>query len=329
MAANVAGVQANSDAPIIKNPKRHESFEETVIFSELNDEDLSESVRKRGESWVVFDDKTDAQKAVFKDRKSAWKKQKELRQQAKNHNKNKNKPKTAEKPHVASKPKLAPKAKTAPKPKKEHLMKMFKESIRRVLAEGSALSYVFEQDPISKSSIFWDQLLEKIPKEIILSDSTLSSILHQIAKAEVDALGKAFLAVRRVLSSDNLSAERGDVDQDEAGNLVLNIILFSDDLGDVPLLLKIENGKPLVIIPDEVEASLEASPDEEVRKLKAFLMFAQEDQLDKIEDVSKLIKQRDEYLQKLLGECDDALKNFDPLKKSFTRLLLKTKYRGK
>jgi hypothetical protein len=137
------------------------------------------------------------------------------------------------------------------------------------------------------------------------------------------------LATRRVLQSDDFTVEKGEVDQDEDGNLIMNLTVSSEELEGLPLFIKIENGKPLLIIPEDIEASLDASPSEEIRKLKAFLMFVQEDELDKIEDVTKLITQRDEHLQDLLVHCNEVLSKLDPLKLSFVRFLLKTKYRGK
>ncbi len=156
--------------------KNDESFEDLVTFCELNGKNITEVVKKRGDSWVVFDDKTKTQKGVFKDREAAWNKQKQLRAANKSANKSKksgNKAKKAAKAHVSPKPHVAPKAKTAPKAKKEHLLHMFKESVRRVLQEGSALSYVFDQEPVSKTSVAWDQILQQVSKEAILSDSTL------------------------------------------------------------------------------------------------------------------------------------------------------------
>ncbi len=137
------------------------------------------------------------------------------------------------------------------------------------------------------------------------------------------------MATRRVLQTDDFKVEKGEVDQDEDGNLIMNLTVSSEELEGLPLFIKIENGKPLLIIPEDIEASLDASPSEEIRKLKAFLMFIQEDELDKIEDVTKLIKQRDEHLQDLLVQCNEVLSKLDPLKLSFVRFLLKTKYRGK
>lgn len=330
VAANISGFQGPlGGTPMIKRKlNQADSFENMVTQCEMNNMEL-EAVRKRGEDWVVFDDDTETQKGVFKDRKAAWAKQKQLRQAKKNSAKSSAKPKKAEKSHTASKPQTAPKAKLAPKSKKEHLMHMFKESVKRVLIEGSAISYVFEQDPVSKSSLFWNQLLEQMPKEVLLSDPTIKSIFHEMAKAEVDVLGRAFNATRRVLASGDFDVEKKDVDQDELGNLILNLGVSFEGIEDVPLVIKIENGKPLLSLPDEVEAGLNANPNEEIRKLKAFLAFVQEDQLDKMEDVSKLIQKRDEHLQQLLQKSDEVLMNLDPLKMSFVRFLLKTKYRGK
>lgn len=323
----VMGFQGPGGSPIVK--RGLEAFEDLVTRCELDEIDISEVVKKRGDSWVLFDDETETQKGVFKDRETALERQRQIRAAKKDKNKHKDKPKKADGAHTSSKPKTAPKPKLAPKAKKEHLMLMFKEAVKRVMQEGSALSYIFEQDPISKSSVFWDQILESLPQEVILSDSSLKNILHDMAKAEVDVLGRAFLATRRVLQSDDFKVERGDADQDEAGNLLLNFTVSSELFDELPLFLKMENGKPVIVIPDEIEAMLAASDDEEVRKLKAFLMFAQEDQLDKMDDVQKLIKQRDEHLQKVLVQCDEIIRKLDPLKMSFMRLLLKSTYRGK
>lgn len=330
VAGNIAGFQGPLGTPMIKRKRdASESFEDLVTQCEMNDVKL-EAVRKRGQDWVVFDDETETQKGVFKDREAAWAKQKQLRQSKKNSAKQKsNKPKKAEKSQTAAKPHMAPKPKLAPKSKKEHLMHMFKESIKRVMSEGSAISYVFEQDPVSKSNVFWNQLLEQLPREVLLSDPTLKATFHEMAKAEVEVLGRAFNATRRVLADGDFDLEKQNVDQDAEGNLLLTTLVSVDGAAGIPLILKIENGKPLLILPPEIEAGLNMNPNEEIRKLKAFLAFVQEDQLDKMDDISKLIEKRDQHLQEILGKADEVLMSLDPLKMSFIRLLLKTKYRGK
>ena len=58
-----------------------DELEEAIAMGLLEEDDIDEIVKKRGEQWVFYDDDTAAQLGVFPDRKSAWERQRVVRRQ--------------------------------------------------------------------------------------------------------------------------------------------------------------------------------------------------------------------------------------------------------
>lgn len=342
VAAGITGAQGPGSAMIkrIRNPWEEQSFEELVAFCEVHNKDIGETVKKRGEQWVVFDDKTGVEKGVYPHRTDAWKKQRQLRQQTKfNKKKSKKKkhgstfektPKT-KKADLAPKAATAPKAHLAPKPKKEHLMLMFKESLKRVLMnEGSALSYVFEQSPLPNDSLAWEQFLQKLSKQTLLSDPKLRSILQNMAKFEVKLLANSVKAIKEVLeATGTFEVEQKKADQDAAGDLFLPFeVALLQNKKKMSFAVKIEHGRPLLQFPEQTKAELNMLANDESKLLRSELVHAQETILDEMSEVVDSTAKRDEYLIKTQVEVDKVLKNMPPLQISMMRYLLKSKYKG-
>ncbi len=331
----IKGTQAPGSTPMVRRDR--DSFEESMTIAALNDESLHETVKKRGEQWVVFDDKTGVEKGVFSDREQAWKKQRQMRQSQKGkkkpkhgstfkkHRKKKNAAKLAPKAHTA------PKAHLAPKSQKEHLLAMFKESVKRVLInEGSALSYVFEQAPLENDSKIWEAFLEKISKQTLLSDPKLLALLKAMAKNEVKSLGNAVNAIKKNLEkTGNFEVEQKKPDQDKEGDLFLNFQIKMVNGGkNLDFSVKLEHGKPLIQIPEQTRANLNSMATPDSKFLRSELIHIQETILNNMNEVIETTEKRDEYLGKLHADAQKSLSNMSPLQIVMLRYLLKSKYKS-
>lgn len=323
IAAGIKGVQA--PGPMVrKKLSEAEQFEALAAYCEATGEDLEEVVRKKGDFWAIFDDKTGVEKGVYPKRSDAWKRQRDLRLQNKTKAKNKKSSKGAQ-PKPSVKPITTPK----PKTKKENFLFAFKEKMSKILKEGSALSYVFEQSPMSKDSVYWENFLERLSQQTILSDPQLKGILHEMAKSEVQLLAKSVGAIKSVLEDAGIyTVNQGKVDQDPAGDLILNFDVQAEGGKKLVFGVKVDNGRPLIQFPDDTKAQLNASSDENTKRLRAMLMFAQEDTLDNMNEVVDLTAKRDEYLQAMQEQVDEVLHGLNPVKMAMVRFLLKTKYKG-
>lgn len=335
VAAGIKGVQAGS-APMVRRDT-NESFEDLMTSSALNNESLSETVKKRGDQWVVHDDKTGVEKGVFSDREQAWKKQRQMRQSQKGKTKKHKggstfkKTKKKHNAKLAPKPHMAPKSVLAPKSQKEHLLAMFKESVRRViLSEGSALSYVFEQAPLENDSQIWETFLEKISKQTLLSDPKLLALMKTMAKNEVKALGNAVNAIKKNLEkTGNFEVEQKKPDQDKEGDLFLNFQIKMLNGGKkLDFSVKLEHGRPLIQIPEQTRANLNSMATPDSKFLRSELIHIQETVLSNMNEVIETTEKRDEYLGKLHTDAQKALGNMSPLQIVMLRYLLKSKYKS-
>lgn len=334
VAGGIKGVQAGS-APMVRRDT-NESFEDLVTSSVLNNESLSETVKKRGDQWVVYDDKTGVEKGVFNDREQAWKKQRQMRQSQKGKKKPKHgstfkKGKKKNGAKLAPKSNTAPKATLAPKAQKEHLLAMFKESVKRVLlSEGSALSYVFEQAPLENDSKIWEAFLEKISKQTLLSDPKLLALLKTMAKNEVKSLGNAVNAIKKNLEkTGNFEVEQKKPDQDKEGDLFLNFQIKMLNGGKkLDFSVKLEHGRPLIQIPDQTRNILNTMATPDSKFLRSELIHIQETVLSNMNEVIETTEKRDEYLGKLHSDAEKYLKNMSPLQIVMLRYLLKSKYKS-
>jgi hypothetical protein len=322
-----------------KPKKQHissELFEDLIAFAEARGENLPETVKKRGENWVVYDDKTGVEKGTYAKRADAWKFQRQSRLQKKNSTKQKSKKKIG-KVKLSKKSELAPGAKvahgafTAPKAKtesKETFKKMLMKNLTQVLQE-SALHYVFEQSPLSKESQEWDSFLQKLSKQTVMSDPKLKQILHDVAKSEVGTLAKAVQEIKNYLEqTGKFQVEQKKADQDEMGDLMLNFDVGVLETGKkYTFSVKIDGNKPLIKFSDEVKNQLNANLDDETKYLRANLMYCQETILDEMNDLSISTEKRDDYLSSIQASLDEILSKMEPLQLVMLRSLVKSKYK--
>src|SRR4051812_44919602 len=84
--ASMVGNIKGFEAPIANVLQRKLTPEELAIFQKLvakNELEFDETVKKRGNSYVHFDDKTGAELGTYKDRQTAWERQRQKRQRDK------------------------------------------------------------------------------------------------------------------------------------------------------------------------------------------------------------------------------------------------------
>jgi len=338
-------------------PKRNPSkpfgeaamFENQVALALLGEDEFGEVVRKRGDQWVMHDDDTDAALATFQNREDAWSKQRQHRAQRAAEKKSKSTEKqrqlrsltpTIEKPRVKVKPKMAPKPKLAKKPTTEK-DRQARAKARKVevvlfkalknLKEANMISYVFENAPESEQAVVWEKFVSRLSKETVMSDPKLKSILQKMAKSEAKLLAKAVSEIKQTLgATGSFQVEQKGSDQDATtGDIKVNFVVHLKE-GDVSLsfAVKLENGRPLILFPDESRTALNTMGTQESKLLRAELMHVQETALNNMDDVVLVTAKRDSYLSKLEGKVDKTLNNMGPLEMAMLKYLVKNKYKG-
>jgi len=332
-----------------KNPSKPfgeaELFETALGMALLGEDDIGEVVKKRGNMWVYYDDDTEADKGTFKDRETAWERQRldrgskkgkkrpsEKERQAKSLRPAIEKKPEPAKPNVAPKPKMAKKAE---KEKKKQPQRVRQESIMKDLLnplnEGSMISYVFENSPVTEDSVAWEKFVGKLSRQTVMSDPKLRAIITKMAKAEGNLLKKAVDLVDGILSpTGRFDVSTGKLElEPDTKDVKLNFAVNAkESKTKVGFSIKLENGRPLILFPPETKAALNNTPSEDSKLLRAELMHAQETVLDNMEDVVKVTEQRDKYLQQLQDKMDKFVNSINPLEISMLRYLLKNKYKG-
>lgn len=317
--ASIAGVQAPVKTKIIRKTQIFDdgnNFQNFVANTELQDDDVEEVVRKRGNSWVVYDDDSDVEKGVYPKRTDAWKRQRMIRNANKAKKKNKHK-------NTVSKP-----IKTI---KKEGMIKMLKENLLTLLQERSAMSYVFEQGPSSDDDTTWENFLQKLSSQAIMSDPKLKSILQNMAKSESKLLDLSVKAIADVLhkSGDGFEVEKGKLNRDDSGNVMMDFSVFMPESNiELGFAVKTENGRPLIFFPPQTKNQINTLANDESKLLRVLLMAAQETALDKMEDFSSATGKRNEYLRTIEAKLDKVLQSMSPLQMAMVRELLKVKYKS-
>ena len=314
-----------------------ELFENAVVQSVIEDEPFEEVVRKRGNNWIYYDDETGVSKGSFATREKAWEVQRRNRAAAA-----KDKPRTEiERQAIGLKPTLARthdssvprkrvkkpgKKKAKSRVKKENLSRSFRDFISE-----NMISYVFENSPVSDDSFIWEKFISKLSKETVMSDPKLKNILKNSEKAETKLLEKSVSIIKGILGStksfdvDQKNLERDTTTGDKKLNFVVNM---KDNKKTLKFAVKVENGRPLIMFPDESRQLLNSLANDESKLLRAELMHAQETALDPLDDIININKKRDSYLKSVEGKLDKFLNGINLIEMAMLKHLLKNKYKG-
>lgn len=340
-----------------KNP--HQPFEEEAdLFESSIIRRLlqPEVVRKKGNQWVMYDDETDVAIGTFPSRQAAWEKQRLMRRskalqkkmktsekkrqkrakQAKPVKKNLKTPKSM----LAPVPVKAPKSVKAPKPRastayhklgESKKRKFLFDKIKKVLLERGMMSYVFENTPVSDEFLIWDKFVSQLSKQIIMSDVGLKNILQKLTKAEIKTLNNAIdvigdgLLKTKAFSVVNRKISKNAKTDDAVMNFTVSMKKSNKN---VDFFIRLENGRPLIVFPDEARQVINTMANDESKLLRAELIHIQEVELDKMQDVVKIFSKRNDYLKAMEKKIDGVLNNLNLLEIAMTRYLLKSKFKG-
>ena len=329
----------------ITDSKEPESFENSIIASELFDKDFKETVRKRGNQWVIYDDDTDVAKGTYSNRDSAWEKQRVLRRSKKSKQnyaasekeRKKREVPGVDKPYKAEQPK-ATEPKKEPKPHGEKIKK--KKTVRSLeslnsllnfINENSMVSYVFENNPMSEESLTWDNFINKLSKQAVMSDPKLNKILHGIAKVELNCLKKSVGLIKDTLEgSGRFVVQSGNkIDRDMATNdpKLDFFISMKDNKKKLKFAIKLDSNRPLIMWEDSKDM-LDQMGNEESKLLRAELIHIQETSFKKMDDIVAAIEKRDKYLKGVEQKFDKVLNIINPLEMNMLKYLLRDKYKS-
>lgn len=279
---------------------------------------VGETVKKRGSAWVVFDDDTGVELGSYPDRKTAWEKQRQHRQQAQ-----------AKKKTQAAANKLRRKLMRKKKDKKKVSESFLNTLVANLLSENM-VSYVFEQSPTSEDELGWEELITRISHETLQSDPKLAALIDATHKARIKVLNKAVDSVKKTLESTKaFTVDKIKASKDAEGKIVVNfVVLMKQAKKALPFIIGIQHNKPVISFPEESKAHLNAMATDESKLLRAELLHAQETLLDNMDDIAKAASKRNRYLGDKEKQLDKMVRNMVPLEIALLKNLLKAKYKG-
>lgn len=331
--AGIVGVQQPGQQMVKKKfTLDPEILEKIVADAVLHGRKLKEVVRKKGSLYALYDDDSERLVASFKKRSDAWKKQRMRRQHVKLQKQQNKKKKGEEKKHKElTKHMLGPKAFHPKKPKK-NVRESLRDAFVKVLlkeSSGGVLSYIFET-PTNTASVEWDNFLRTVSKEAILADPKLKQVVGSMMKAEGSILKKAGNIVKAELQKAGFEVRNFKMGSDNEENRVrIDFdVISKQDKKTFSFGIKIDNGRPLVLIPDETRNELNALNSPGTKLLRSTLISTQEIELDKLEALVKSTGKRDQYLASLEGQIDSMINDLGPLELAMVKRLLKTKYKN-
>ena len=239
-----------------------ELFERIVMEAELQGKNIAEVVRKKGSLFVMYDDNTGAEVAAYKDRDTAWEKQRAYRKRKDLEKDTKKKKKKKEKEHEKVTQQLFGKKKKAvPVPggnvKKEELVRMFQKILSEGTLRENVLEYVFE-NPSNQDVLEWDNFLKSLSKQTIIGDDKLKKIIGNLMKSEVRIINKSMSIVRDSLKKAGFNVTKSKVSASPTNGRIRGefYVTMGEDDKALPFGLRIENGRSLIFISDEAKQQL-------------------------------------------------------------------------
>ena len=314
-------------------------FEQLVIDAAMKGKNIKEVVRKKGSLFVLFDDDTNAEISAHPDREDAWEKQRGYRKRKGLEKDSKKKKKVKEKEHEKIVGQLFGKKKRAVPvaggiaAKKEELVRMFTKILGEGALRENVLEYVFE-NPSNPNVLEWDNFLKGLSRQAIMSDEKLKKIIVGLMKSERRILQSSMKIVKDRLTKAGFEVGKSKISANpETGRLRGEFFAeMFDDAKDAKEVLgfglRIENGRPLIFIPNETKQKLNSMNTQNSKMLRSELLHIQETELDQIDDVVNATAKRDQYFAGLEKNMDKMMTAFSPVELAMARQLIKTKFRN-
>jgi hypothetical protein len=342
---NVVGFQAGTKTNK-KKLKASQPFEELVAIAESLDaeinelgddsEDVDEVVKKKGDIWVFYDDKTGVQHAAFQDRDQAWDVQRRHRKLAAARRKKEKAQKAregGEQPSKKTRTRTTPLEQPSERDRKRVKLKLKRENVEKLknMLKESFMTYMFEQAPESNDALMWEKFLERLSRETVMSDPKLKSILEKSIKSETNTLKKAVEMIKSGLEgTKTFQIKEKGIQKDKENNRIKSdfVIHLKKNNADLNFSVIIENGRPLIMFPDESKNMLNQLGNDESKLLRAELMHIQETVLDEMSEITSMNEKRNKYLQTLQDKIDKTIEGFNLLEIAMLKYILKTKLKG-
>lgn len=347
-AASVRGVQSHGGNKTKKNvvdvsqpyeEMDEDLFEQMVIEAALQNKSIKEVVRKKGNLFVHFDDDDNHEIASYRDRKTAWEKQRNYRKRKALEKGSKKEKKKKEKEHEKTVKQLFGKKRSSlPKPpekktKKEELTRMFTKILGEGTLRENVLEYVFE-NPTNQDVLEWDNFLKGLSKDAIMADDKLKKIIQGLMKSEQRILQNSMKLVKDRLSKAGFEVGKSKISANpETGRLRGEFFaeLYDDGKDAKEILgfgIRVENGRPLLFLPNETKQKLNSMNTQNSKLLRSELLHIQETELDNIDDVVRATEKRDQYFANLEKSIDRMMTELSPIELAVVKKLLKTKFRN-
>jgi len=312
-----------------------ELFENALIQFLLNnieeEEELPEVVRKVGSQWHIFDDETEVEKGSFPTRSQAWEKQRQYRrsqqanilrkQREKERKRRAGAPEVEKKPGIKRSPGSVAVKKHRLPPKKRYTGADFhrpisgqqrkenkQEFLKRIFKE-SFVSYIFEQQPKDEQTLMWDKFVKHLSSETVMSDPKFKDLLSKMASVETKLLSKASSEVKNALNNEqSFEVKQTKAEKDPETKQVKHIldVHLKDNNKVYKISIKVENGRPLIHIPDAANTEMNQMANDEIKLFKGVLIYLQESVLDQMNDVMVAAEKRDKY-NELLSKIEERL----------------------
>ena len=279
-----------------KGKKGKSVYSESEKFTNMvAKKELLETIRKQGSRWVIIDPKTGAEVATATSRDHA----REVQRQLGIGTQRKEKQKSPEEPEsVRQKRGLTPQL--AHESLKTYMKKILEHSgMKLVPINESVFSYAFEHSPIDENEMVWENFLGKLSDETKWSDENLKTLVTKIKQVESRVLERAAHSVRGVLeSTGQFKVAPGKTRKNSEGFLVKDFEVFmKENDSKLAFGLKLDNKRPLLIFPESSRHAINNMANDESKLLRAELMHIQETVLDLMDDVLRVGKKRDTYLE--------------------------------
>ncbi len=328
VAAAVKGVQMPLGAKGKKKNNPSKPFGEEEIFeNKVLEQEMNERIESDGAGqWVVVDPRSGAKHGPFSSRDAARAAQQNLGITIKRD------PTKASTPNAQKKPPAKhrmPKKVANLEGVKHLLKKSLKEAGLKIVKESSMISYMFEQAPPAGASL-WETVVGKLSREVVMSDQGLAEMLQSVAVAEARVLAKSVLEVKKCLEGVGpFIVERQEADQDpDTGDVRMPFVVRLGESANLLFAVKLEQGKPTVLFPEESRKALNNMLTTESKMLRAELMHVQETILDSIDDVIQAGLQRDTYLEDTKSRLNGVIESMNLVEAMLLKNLVREKLRG-
>lgn len=173
----------------------------------------------------------------------------------------------------------------------------------------------------------WDEYISKLSKQALSGDGKFQNLQKNITKKTSSVLQDSFDMIRKSVDKGVKMKSFGIKHDANSGKTYLLFSATFEDVAVEPLYIHVEGGVPKIELSSNAKVALTKVDPGEAKLFRAELVTVQERVLDEMDDLTKAIQTRDNFLQKLEDGVDDYVSSLTPLQVSILKNLLVRKYR--